>query len=84
MGSKREAGKGTSRLLSAWMTEAVQLSSDDSDTLQAASSNMVGMTVSSGYPDKGGIAMGVVALARKGNNAALAEVDIRFDGDEAC
>lgn len=84
VGSECEADKGTSHILNALMTEAGQLSSDDSDTLQAASSNMVEMTVSSGYQDKGGIPMGFVALACKGNNAALAEVDTRFDGDEAC
>jgi len=66
------------------MANADQLSSDDSDTLQAVSSNMVGQTVSSGYSDDAGQSMGTVALARTGQNIAQAIVFIRFDGDEAC
>ena len=83
-GSACEAGKGTSHILNAWMAVANQLSADDYDTLQAASSNMVGMTVSSGYSDDSGLSMGVVVLSRIGPNTALSSLDIRFDGDEAC
>ena len=82
-GSECEAGKGTSHILNAY-GNGDQLSSDDSDTLQTASSNMVGMTVSSGYSDNSGLSMGVVRLARIGQNFADVILDIRFDGDEAC
>ena len=84
VGSECEAGKGTSQILNAWMAEAYSLSFDDSNTLQTASNNMVGETVSSGYADNNGLSMGAVGLTRVGQNSAAAQLEIRFDGDQGC
>lgn len=75
-GSSCKAGKGTSQILNTHIGSAYKLNSDESNTLQAASNNMIGRTVSSGDSDDSGESVGYVSFVRDGPNVPYSSVII--------